>query len=76
MAVEIEYVKVLSINLDYDDIDNFLAIMDKLLHAVKQAGFNKTFTTDEISTIYNIAEGLGLDKPSESNVTAEKYTVE
>ena len=73
--VNIDRVRVLSVQIEDDDIEGFISIMNKLLLTANQAGFKKTFTKQERITILNIAEALDLDKPEECNIDASKNPI-
>jgi hypothetical protein len=69
--VKIEEVRVLSIQLQDEDVDNFISIMTKLLMETKKPGFRKYLTDDESATLNEIAEGIGLEvKVTPTNIIA------
>lgn len=70
--IEVEKINILNIQLQEEDINNFISILDKLLIASSQPGFKKPFTNDERGTIELLAEAVGLDKPESNNIIVEK----
>ena len=69
--VKIEEVRVLSIQLQDEDVDNFISIMTKLLMEAKKPGFRKYLTNEESITLNEIAEGIGLEvNVTPTNITA------
>jgi hypothetical protein len=73
--VNIDRVRVLSLQIEDEDIEGFISIVSKLLLTINQAGFKKTFDKQERITILNIAEALGLDGAEECNLDVSKNPI-
>jgi len=70
--VNVDRVRVLSVQIEDDDIEGFISVISKLLITINQTGFKKTFDKQERSTILNIAEALQIDKPEECIIDTSK----
>jgi hypothetical protein len=58
--IEVENIRILNIQIQYEDIENFSNIITKLLKETKAAGFKKTFTDEEKEMIERLAESIGV----------------
>jgi len=58
---DIQQMRVLSIQVQDEEVDVLISVIRKILMFSKQSGFKKPFEVYEIELIDNIAEKLGLD---------------
>lgn len=73
--IEAQSVSLLNIKIYDDDIELFTSIIEKLLIEIQKPGFKKTFSKNEMLTIINIADTLGLELPVKANITVSEDLV-
>jgi hypothetical protein len=62
---------MLNIQFQDEDIDVFVSLLNKLLVASKQTGFNKPFNTQERILIETMSNNMGLNNPEEIRIQNE-----
>lgn len=69
--MEIQQIRMLNIQFQDEDIDVFVSLLNKLLVASKQTGFNKPFNTQERILIETMSNNMGLNNPEEIRIQNE-----
>lgn len=73
--IELNKLRLITIQIQDDDIDIFISLFSKLMVASKQVGFKKPFNEYERNLILNIANQLELDDVEEVKIISEKEQI-
>jgi len=73
--IELNKLRLLTIQVQDDDIDIFISLFSKLMIISKQIGFKKPFDEYEKNLIFDIGNQLGLNEIEEVKIISEKEQV-